>query len=55
MEKDVYSIIGTFECNEKKMLVVRMSGAACVMLEEDYNRIVTTERKYRQWKRNKAA
>lgn len=55
MDKDVYSIIGAFECNGKKMLVVRTSGAACVMSEEDYNRIIIEERKYRQWKRNKAA
>lgn len=55
MEKDAYSIIDVFECNGNKMLIVRMSGAACVMLEEDYNRIVIAERKYRQWKRNKTA
>lgn len=49
MEKDAYSIIGTFKCNGKKMLIVRMSGAACIMSEEDYNRIITAERKYRRW------
>lgn len=32
------------------MLVVRMGGAACVVPEEDYNRIIITERKYKQWK-----
>lgn len=55
MEKDAYSIIDVFECNGNKMLIVRMSGAACVMLEEGYNRIVTTERKYKQWKNRKVA
>lgn len=55
MEKDVYSIISVFECNGKKMLVIRMSGAACVMSEEDYNRIITAERKYKRWKNRKVA
>lgn len=55
MDKDVYSIIGAFECNGKKMLVIRMNGTACVMLEEDYNRIIITERKYKQWKDREVA
>lgn len=55
MDKDAYSIISTFECNGKKMLVVRMNGAACVMTEEDYNRIIITERKYEQWKNRQVA
>lgn len=55
MDKDVYSIISTFEYNGKKMLVVRMSGAACVMSEEDYNKIITAERKYRRWINRKVA
>lgn len=55
MDKDAYSIISTFKYNGKKMLVVRMSGAACVMSEEDYNRIVIAERKYKQWKNRKVA
>lgn len=41
--------------NGKKMLVIRMSGAACVMSEEAYNRIITAERKYKQWKNRKVA
>lgn len=55
MDKDAYSIISTFEHNGKKMLVVRMSGAACVMPEDDYNRIIITERKYKRWKNRKVA
>lgn len=55
MYKDAYSIISAFECNGKKMLVIRMSGAACVMPEDDYNRIIITERKYKQWKNRKVA
>lgn len=55
MDKDVYSIVSAFECNGRKMLVVRMSGAACVMTEEDYNKIIITERKYKQWKQKNVA
>lgn len=55
MDKDAYSITSTFECNGRKMLVVRVSGAACVMTEEDYNRIIITERKYKQWKQKNVA
>lgn len=51
MKKYVYSICGEFICNEKKMLVIRMDGATCVMPEEDYNRIITAEIKYNnKWK-----
>ena len=32
------------------MLVVRMNGAACVMSEIEYNRMIEAERKYLQWK-----
>lgn len=38
-----YNIIRKFECCGKKMLVVRMSGAACVMLEDDFNKIIVAE------------
>lgn len=55
MNKDSYSITSAFECNGVKMLVIRMSGAACVMSEEDYNRIIIEERKYRQCKRKNVA
>lgn len=55
MDNNVYSIISGFECNGMKMLVVRMSGAACVMPEEDFNRIIITERKYKKWKDREVA
>lgn len=55
MNKDAYSITSAFECNGMKMLVISMSGAACVMPENDYNRIIIAERKYRQWKRKNVA
>lgn len=45
MRKDKYKIIAAFECYDKKMLVISMSGATCVMPEEDYNRIIISERK----------
>lgn len=48
MEKEIYKIIGAFECDGNKMLIVRMNETACVMAEEDYNRIIITERKYKQ-------
>lgn len=50
-----YNIIRSFFCNNKKMLVIRMSGAACVMPEEDYHRLITEGRRYRRWKRRNAA
>lgn len=43
-----YNIIRKFECYGKKMLVVRMSGAACVLPEDDFNRIITDKRRYKQ-------
>lgn len=46
MNKNKYDIIGIFECNGKTMLIVKMSGATCVMPIEDYNRIIITERKH---------
>lgn len=55
MDKDTYRIISRFECNGKKMLVIRTSEAACVMSEEDYNKIITAERKYRRWINRKVA
>lgn len=57
MKKDKYSVNkdDTFVYNGKKMLVVRMSGAACIMSEAEYNRIIIAERKYKQWKNRKVA
>lgn len=49
-----YNIIRKFECCGKKMLVVRMSGAACVLPQDDFNKIITNERKYKQNKSNAA-
>lgn len=51
MSKNVYNIVAAFDCDGRKMLVVRMSGATCIMPEADYNRIIIAERKYNQWKR----
>lgn len=53
MDENIYNIIRAFVCNKKKMLVIRMNGTACVMSEEEYNRIIIAERKYRQWKNRK--
>lgn len=49
-----YNIIRKFECCGKTMLVVRMSGAACVLPQDDFNRIIIDERKYKQNKSNAA-
>ena len=49
MEKYKYNIISAFEYNGVKMLTVRTNGAACIMSERDYNRIIIAERKYRHW------
>lgn len=46
MKKNVYNIKDSFECDGKNMLIVRMNGAACVMPEIEYNRIIEAERKY---------
>lgn len=45
-----YTIIGRFKYNGNNMLVVRKDGAACVMSEIEYNRIIEAERKYLRWK-----
>lgn len=55
MDNNVYSIVSAFRYNGKKMLVVRMNGAACVMTEDEYIKIIIAERKYKQWKRKKVA
>lgn len=46
MNRNGYNIIAAFESNGRKMLIIRMSGATCIMPEEEYNRIIITERKY---------
>lgn len=49
MDKKTYTIIGKFECCGKSMVAVIIEKkAACVMTELEYNRIIETERKFRQ-------
>ena len=50
MDKNTYTIVSKFECNGNTMLVIRMYGAACVMPEIEYNRMIEAERKYLRWK-----
>ncbi len=52
MDKNTYTLVKKFECCGKTMVTVIIEGkAACVMLERDYNRIIETERKFKE--RNK--
>lgn len=44
-----YEIIAAFKYADKKMLVISIRGAACIMPEDDYNRILITERKNKQY------
>lgn len=55
MDNNVYSIVGVLRYNGNKMLVVRMNRATCVMLEDEYNRIIIAERKYKQRKHKNVA
>ena len=49
MDKNTYILAGKFECCGEMMVAVIIKGkAACVMPELEYNRIIETERKYRQ-------
>ena len=49
MDKNTYKLTGKFECCGKAMVTVIIKGkAACVMPELEYNKIIETERKYRQ-------
>ena len=49
MRNNVYTLINKFECCGKTMVTVIIKGkAACVMPELEYNRIIETERKFRQ-------
>lgn len=49
MDKNTYTLVSKFECCGKTMVTVIIEGkAACVMPELEYNRIIETERKYRQ-------
>lgn len=53
MDKNTYTIVNRFECNGNMMIVVRMNGAACVMPEIEYNKMIEAERKYLRWKQRK--
>lgn len=54
MDKNTYRMINKFECCGMTMLCIIMEGrAACVMTELEYNRIIETERKFRQRNRLK--
>ena len=43
-----YSVISKFNCCGKTMVIVIMNGAACVMEELEYNKMVEDERKFKQ-------
>lgn len=47
MKKD-YEIISSFVYSGNNFLVVRMTGAACTMSIDEYNRMIMAERKYLQ-------
>ena len=54
MDRNTYTLINKFECCGKVMVTVIIKGkAACVMTELEYNRIIETERKFRQKSRLK--
>lgn len=56
MENNTYTHGKKFECCGKAMVTVIIEGrAACVMDEMDYNKIIETERKFRQKNRVKVA
>lgn len=50
MKRNTYEVGSAFAYGKTKMLIVQMCGAACIMPEEEYNRIVIAERKYKQKK-----
>lgn len=49
MDKNTYRFVSKFNCCGKTMITVIMKGskAACVMTELEYNRIIETERKFK--------
>lgn len=54
MDKNIYTLGKKFECCGKVMVtVIIKSRAACVMTELEYNKIIETERKFRQRNRLK--
>lgn len=53
-KKNAYTLVSRFECCGKMMVTVIIKGrAACVMTELEYNKIIETERKFRQRNRLK--
>lgn len=49
MNKNIYTLVGKFECCGKTMVIVIIKGkAACVIPELEYNGIVENERKVRK-------
>lgn len=48
MDKKSYKVLNEFRCCGVTMVTVIMKGAACVMPESDYNRIMEDERKYKK-------
>mgnify|MGYP001078299132 CR=1 FL=1 len=56
MENNTYTLGKKFVCCGETMVTVIMeSRAACVMTELEYNKIIETERKFRQKNRAKVA
>lgn len=54
MDKSTYTLVNKFKCCGKSMVTVIIKGrAACVMSELEYNKIIETERKFRQKNRLK--
>ncbi len=44
-----YKVLNKFECYGVTLVTVLVKGrSACVMTENDYNRIITSEQKYRK-------
>lgn len=52
MEKNTCKLIGKFHCCGNAMVTVIIEKkAACVMSEREFNRIIETERKFRERKK----
>lgn len=49
MDENLYNIVGKFESFGNTMLVVRIDGAACVVTEEEYSKIINAELKYSRY------
>ncbi len=49
MDKNTYTLVGKFECCGVTMVTVIIEKKeACVMPEREYNRIIETERKFKE-------